>query len=129
MKTNIKTFLAAVLVAMTSSCTDLDVKPEAQFTEYPNSEAAIEAQMADVYFHLRGTLGRRYMEAQALSSDEWVGISFDGDYAVFTRSVCLDEWHRLVTIGVFVNRFFVVQAVFGYDRTWGNKFELDITYV
>ena len=81
MKTNIKTFLAAVLVAMTSSCTDLDVKPEAQFTEYPNSEAAIEAQMADVYFHLRGTLGRRYMEAQALSSDEWVGISFDGDYA------------------------------------------------
>ena len=56
-------------------------------------------------------------------------LDFDGDYAVFTRSVCLDEWHRLVTIGVFVNRFFVVQAVFGYDRTWGNKFELDITYV
>ena len=68
-------------MALTASCTDLDVKPEAQFTEYPNSEAAVEAQMADVYFHLRGTLGRRYMEAQALSSDEWVGISFDGDYA------------------------------------------------
>ena len=81
MKTNIKLFLAAGLIALTSSCTDLDVKPEAQFTEYPNSEAAVEAQMADVYFHLRGTLGRRYMEAQALSSDEWVGISFDGDYA------------------------------------------------
>ena len=81
MKTNIKLFLAAGLMALASSCTDLDVTPEAQFTEYPNSDAAIEAQMADVYFHLRGTLGRRYMEAQALSSDEWVGISFDGDYA------------------------------------------------
>ena len=81
MKTNIKLFLAAGLMAMTASCTDLDVKPEAQFTEYPTSAAAIEAQMADVYFHLRSTLGRRYMEAQALSSDEWVGISFDGDYA------------------------------------------------
>ena len=69
------------IAAATTSCTDLDVTPEAQFTEYPSSEAAVEAQMADVYFHLRGTLGRRYMEAQALSSDEWVGISFDGDYA------------------------------------------------
>ena len=81
MKTNIKLFLAAGLMVLASSCTDLDLTPEAQFTEYPNSEAAVEAQMADVYFHLRGTLGRRYMEAQALSSDEWVGISFDGDYA------------------------------------------------
>lgn len=36
--------------------------------------------MADVYYHLRGTLGRRYSEAQALASDEWVGISFGGDY-------------------------------------------------
>ena len=81
MKTNIKLFLAAGLVAMTASCTDLDVTPEAQWTEYPTGDAAVEAQMSDVYFHLRGTLGRRYMEAQALSSDEWVGISFDGDYA------------------------------------------------
>ena len=81
MKTNIRIFLAAGLMAMTASCTDLDVIPKAQFTEYPDSEAAVEAQMADVYFHLRGTLGRRYMESQALSSDEWVGISFDGDYA------------------------------------------------
>ena len=72
MKTNIRIFLAAGLMAMTASCTDLDVIPEAQFTEYPDSEAAVEAQMADVYFHLRGTLGRRYMESQALSSDEWV---------------------------------------------------------
>ena len=48
MKTNIKLFLAAGLVAMTASCTDLDVTPEAQWTEYPTGDAAIEAQMADV---------------------------------------------------------------------------------
>ena len=46
MKTNIKLFFAATLVALATSCTDLDVTPEAQFTEYPTGEAAIEAQMA-----------------------------------------------------------------------------------
>ena len=111
MKTNIKLFLAAGLVALTAGCTDLDVTPEAQFTEYPNSEAAVEAQMADVYFHLRGTLGRRYMEAQALSSDEWVGISFDGDYADggiyaqcslhnFDASSASTGWYDDVTAGI-----------------------------
>ena len=111
MKTNIKVFFAAGLMALTASCTDLDVKPEAQFTEYPTSDAAVEAQMADVYFHLRGTLGRRYMESQALSSDEWVGISFDGDYAeggVYAQvslhnfnatSVCTD-WYEDVSAGI-----------------------------
>ncbi len=112
MKTNIKLYLAAGLMALTSaSCTDLDVTPEAQFTEYPSSEAAVEAQMADVYFHLRGTLGRRYMEAQALSSDEWVGISFDGDYADggiyaqcslhnFDPSSASTGWYDDVTAGI-----------------------------
>ena len=81
MKKNIRLYLAAVVCALVSfSCTDLDVNVESQYTSYPDSPQAVEAQMADVYFHLRGTLGRRYMEAQALASDEWVGISFDGDY-------------------------------------------------
>ena len=111
MKTNIKLFFAAGLIALTAGCTDLDVTPEAQYTEYPNSEAAVEAQMADVYFHLRGTLGRRYMEAQALSSDEWVGISFDGDHAdggIYAQcslhnfdptSACTD-WYEDVSAGI-----------------------------
>ena len=68
------------VAAALTSCTDLDVTPESQYTKYPASDIAQEAQLADVYFHLRGTLGRRYMEAQSLASDEWVGISFDGDY-------------------------------------------------
>ena len=111
MKTNIKLFLTAGVVALTASCTDLDVTPAAQYTSYPNSEAAVEAQMADVYFHLRGTLGRRYMEAQALSSDEWVGISFDGDYADggiyaqcslhnFDASSASTGWYEDVTAGI-----------------------------
>ena len=43
MKANIKLLIAAGMVALTTSCTDLDVTPEAQFTEYPTSEEAIEA--------------------------------------------------------------------------------------
>ncbi len=111
MKTNIKVFFAAGLMALTASCTDLDVKPEAQFTEYPTSDAAVEAQMADVYFHLRGTLGRRYMEAQALSSDEWIGICFDNDYHDdgiyagcsthnFDASSACTDWYEDVTKGI-----------------------------
>ncbi len=71
---------AAGMLGLTTGCTDLDTTPESQYTEYPSSEIAQEAKLADIYFHLKGVFGRRYMEAQALSSDELVGISFDGDY-------------------------------------------------
>ena len=40
----------------------------------------VEAKMADVYFHLAGTFGRRYMEAQCLASDEFTALAFDGGY-------------------------------------------------
>ena len=80
MNKNIKLLFAAGLIGLSTSCTDLDVPVKSQYTKYPSSEVAQEAQMADVYYHLRGTLGRRYSEAQALSSDEYVGISFGGDY-------------------------------------------------
>lgn len=115
-KNNISIFLAAGLVCCAAStaltsCTDLDVEPRGEYTEYPSSEEAVEAKMADVYFHLRGTLGRRYMEAQALSSDEWVGISFDGDYADggiyaqcalhnFDASSACTGWYEDVTSGI-----------------------------
>ena len=80
MKLNIKLLLAAGLIGVTSACTDLDVDVNSQYVKYPTSDAAMEALMADVYYQFRGAMGRRYMEAMALSSDEWVGISFDGDY-------------------------------------------------
>lgn len=80
MKPIVKTIIFASFAALATSCTDLDVPVKSQYTQYPSSEVAVEAQMADVYYHLRGTYGRRYNEAQELSSDEWIGVSFDGDY-------------------------------------------------
>ena len=50
MKTYIKTTFAAAVVALTTSCADLDVEVKSQYTEYPTeSEVALDAKMADVY--------------------------------------------------------------------------------
>jgi hypothetical protein len=64
-------FFATALAALTVGCTDLDVPVESQYTAYPGTEEALEAQMSGIFFQLRGTFGRRYMEAMALSSDEY----------------------------------------------------------
>ena len=86
MKLN-RLFLSAGLVAMTlTSCTDLDMSPNSQYTEDPSQNSGVdpmivvEAKMADVYYHLAGTLGRRYMEAQCLASDEFTALAFAGGY-------------------------------------------------
>ncbi len=86
MKTNIKLLFAAGLMALATSCTDLEVAPSSQYTEDPSKNSGIdpmivvETKMADIYYHLAGTLGRRYMEAQCLASDEFTGLAFDGGY-------------------------------------------------
>jgi len=86
MKIN-KLILAAALFAVAlTSCTDLDIKPSSIYTEKPDENSGVdpmimvEAKMADIYFHLAGTLGRRYMEAQCLASDEFTCLAFDGGY-------------------------------------------------
>jgi len=86
MKLN-KFFLAAGLFATAlTGCTNLDVDVESQYTQDPSQGSGVdpmllvEAKMADVYYHLRGTMGRRYMEAQCLSSDEFTALAFDGGY-------------------------------------------------
>ena len=86
MKLN-KLILSAGLFAVAiTGCTDLDVNVESQYTQDPSENSGIdpmivvEANMADVYFHLAGTLGRRYMEAQCLASDEFTALTFDGGY-------------------------------------------------
>lgn len=86
MKLN-RLFISAGLLAMTlTGCTDLDMSPNSQYTEDPSQNSGVdpmivvEAKMADVYFHLKGTLGRRYMEAQCLSSDEFTALAFAGGY-------------------------------------------------
>ena len=86
MKLNKIVLAAGMFAVALTSCTDLDVNPNSQYTEDPSKNSGIdpmimvEAKMADVYFHLSGTLGRRYMEAQCLASDEFTSLAFDGGY-------------------------------------------------
>lgn len=86
MKLN-RLFISAGLLAMTlTGCTDLDMSPNSQYTEDPSQNSGVdpmivvEAKMADVYYHIAGTLGRRYMEAQCLASDEFTSLAFAGGY-------------------------------------------------
>ncbi len=71
---------AALFALVAGSCTDLDVDVKSYYTEYPNSEIATEAKTADAYFAFRGALGRRFDEGNSMNSDEYTGVSFDGDY-------------------------------------------------
>ena len=81
MKKIFKLFISAgFLATATTGCTDLDVDITSQLTEFPDSEIAAEAKLANVYYAFRGALGRNYNWACELSSDEFTGISFDGDY-------------------------------------------------
>lgn len=110
---NISKLLVSIGLLATAStgCTDLNVDITSQYTEYPNSEIALEAKMANVYYAFRGPLGRRYSEACGCSSDEFTGISFDGDYYddgttsqptlhwVNPDSRCID-WYGDITGGI-----------------------------
>ena len=83
MKTKISKYILAGVVGCSvafTGCTDLDVPVKSQYTLYPSNENALEAQMAGIYFQLRGCFGRRYMEAMALSSDEWTAVSYSGGW-------------------------------------------------
>jgi hypothetical protein len=81
MKNYIKITLAAAAMMLTVSCTDLDVDVKSKYIEYPTeSEVALEAKMADVYYAFRGALGNSYNRVQTFSSDEATGLSFNGDY-------------------------------------------------
>jgi hypothetical protein len=80
MKHNIKLFLAAGLIGLTASCTDLDVPVESMYTSYPNTETAIQGRLQGIYSQLRDCIGRRYMEAMALSSDEFTSVAFGNNW-------------------------------------------------
>ena len=110
-------FVGCAICVALPSCTDLDIEPISQYTEDPSKNSGVdpmivvEAKMADVYFHLSGTLGRRYMEAQCLSSDEFTCLAFDGGYYddgtyahqalhnSFATDASLD-WYQDVTSGI-----------------------------
>ena len=117
MKLNKLILTAGLFAVALTSCTDLDVEPSSQYTEDPSKNSGVdpmivvEAKMADVYFHMAGTLGRRYMEAQCLASDEFTCLAFDGGYYddgtyahqalhnSFATDASLD-WYSEVTSGI-----------------------------
>lgn len=80
MNTKIKTIFAVGLAAMAVSCSDLDVSMDSQYSAYPGNAEAIESKMAGIYFTMRDCFGRRFMESQALSSDEFTAVSFSGNW-------------------------------------------------
>lgn len=80
MKNIIKMALAAAVLGITASCTDLDVDVKSKYTEYPNDPVAIEGKMSDVYYSFRQALGNNYNRVQTFSSDEATGVSFGTDY-------------------------------------------------
>ena len=80
MKTNIKVLFAASFAALTVGCTDLDVPVESLYTSNPSTTEAVEARLSGIYFAHRGLMGRRFMEAMALSSDEYTAVSFSGNW-------------------------------------------------
>lgn len=80
MNTKIKTIFAVGLAAMTVSCSDLDVSMDSQYSAYPGEATAMESKMAGIYFQMRDCFGRRFMESQALSSDEFTSIAYSGGW-------------------------------------------------
>ena len=117
MKTNKFILSAGRIARAMAGCTDLDVNVDSMYTVDPSKDGGmdpmivVEAKMADVYFHLAGTLGRRYMEAQALASDEFTCLAFDGGYYdagtyAHTALHCSSaedaslDWYSEVTAGI-----------------------------
>ena len=70
------TFLALTAIG----CTDLDVEIKSQYTEFPDSDIAYEAQMNNAFYGFRAAIGRRFDEGVSCNSDEYTAVSFDGDY-------------------------------------------------
>ncbi|MNK13797.1 SusD family protein [compost metagenome] len=76
----IRLFTLSALSFSLGSCTDLDVDIKSQLTEFPDSERAAEAILADVYAAYRGAMGRDHWMAQTLSADEALSVSMGTDW-------------------------------------------------
>ncbi len=76
----IRLFTLSAFAFSIASCTDLDVDIKSQHTEFPNTERAAEAILADVYAAYRGALGRDHWMIQTLSADEAVSVAIGTDY-------------------------------------------------
>ena len=75
-----KSFLPAALLLVAAGCTDLDVDIKSQYTDFPDSEAAIEAVSAEIYSSYRSAYGGSHWMVQTLSGDEAVAVALGTDY-------------------------------------------------
>lgn len=80
MKTNKLILSAGIFALALASCTDLDVPVNSQYTGLVSTPQGIEANMNDLYTRFHGALGRRYMEAMTLTSDEFTSIAQKGNW-------------------------------------------------
>ena len=80
MKTNKRILSAGILALAMTGCTDLNGPVDSQYTGLVGSPEAINANMANVYFQFRDPLGRRYMEAMTLTSDEYTSVAYSGNW-------------------------------------------------
>ena len=96
MKKNIKFYMAAALLGLTASCTDLDVDIDSQYTQYPNNEIALSAKLAGCYNYMRneGGLSRNYWEGVMLQGDEMMAVCYNNGYFDNGRAV-LPSLHML----------------------------------
>lgn len=90
----IKSFSFVALLALAASCSDLDVKIKSQYTEFPDSEDAIDGVSGAVYSSYRESLGRDHWMVQTLTSDEAVSVAIGGDYfdGGRYREMALHSW-------------------------------------
>lgn len=80
MKTNKLLLSAGVCALALASCTDLDVDIDSMYTSKPVTEDAVVGEMANIYTKFRGPLGRRFMEAMTLTSDEYTSLAYEGNW-------------------------------------------------
>ena len=105
MKNKIKIFMASSMALLATGCTDLDVNTESMYQQHPNPS------LNSLYITMRDCYGRRYMEANAFSSDEFSAVSFGNnwyDSGVYARASLHNympddatiDWYATVSSGI-----------------------------
>ena len=105
MKNKIKIFMASSMALLATGCTDLDVNTESMYQQHPNPS------LNSLYITMRDCYGRRYMEANAFSSDEFSAVSFGNnwyDSGVYARASLHNympddatiDWYGTVSSGI-----------------------------
>ncbi|MDE6171670.1 MAG: RagB/SusD family nutrient uptake outer membrane protein, partial [Bacteroides sp.] len=127
MKTKNFILSAGLLALSLTGCTDLDVNVKSQYTGLVSSPEAVQANMANLFFQMRDCLGRRYMEAMCLSSDEYTSVAYSGNwvdsyaYAHPSYHTCRPEDATMDWMGVLGRANVLANEIVASDYTEENK--------